>query len=64
MKATIWIERVEYPVKVLKLPGGVTVKLPPAMATGSTAPTPVFAITTPAGGVKALEDFKVLGTQI
>ena len=64
IESTFWVERVEYPVTLPALPGDVTVEVQATMPAGSTAPTPVFAITTPPGGVQDTTEIKVRGTQI
>lgn len=64
MKSRFWIETVAYQVNVPKLAGQSTVLLRPTMPSDSTAPTPVFAITAPPGGVPATKEITVAGIQI
>jgi hypothetical protein len=64
MKSKFWIERVAYQVNVPKLTTQTTVLLKPTMPSNSTAPTPVFAITTPPNGVPETKVITVPGIQI
>jgi hypothetical protein len=64
MKSRFWVELVAYTVRVPKLTTQTTLLLRPTMPVDSTAPTPVFAITTPSGGVLVAKDITVPGIQI
>jgi hypothetical protein len=65
MTSKYWIERVMYKVNIpANLPPKTTVQLRPTMPPNSTAPTPVFSITTPAGGNLTLREITVPGIQI
>ena len=64
MTAKYWIEVVEYQVKVPKVNTGGTLLLRPTMPQGSTAPTPVFAVTTPSAGIRTEEIITIPGIQI
>jgi hypothetical protein len=64
MKAKYWIEVVQYKVTVPKVKIQTTLLLKPTMPPGSTAPTPVFAITTPPNGVPQTKEITVPGIQI
>lgn len=64
MKSTFWIETVLYQVVVPKMVQQSIVLLRPTMPSGSTAPTPVFAITTPPNGVPQTKTITIPGIQI
>jgi len=64
MKATYWIEVVQYKVTVPKVKIQTTLLLKPTLPPDSTAPTPVFAITTPPNGVPQTKEIMVPGIQI
>ncbi|EXJ63430.1 uncharacterized protein A1O5_11479 [Cladophialophora psammophila CBS 110553] len=64
MKSKYWIERVAYQVNVQKSLKQTTMLLRPTMPSNSTAPTPVFAITTPPNGVPNNTTITVPGIQI
>jgi hypothetical protein len=65
MKSRFWIETVEYSVRVPNLSGGAPALLKPDMPPNSTAPTPWFLVSPPAG--KAFvpsQVVKITGTQL
>ena len=64
MKSTFWIERVNYQVHVKAQNVQSTLKLSPDMSKSPTAPTPVFYVTTPRGGVPKDTTITVPGIQI
>ena len=64
MKAKYWIEVVQYSVTVPKVNIQTVFLLKPTMPPGCTAPTPVFAVTTPPNGVPKETKVKVPGIQI
>ncbi|KAI9694905.1 MAG: hypothetical protein M1822_000521 [Bathelium mastoideum] len=65
MTAKYWIERVMYKVVVPeKLPPNTQLLLRPTMPADSTAPTPVFSITTGPGGNPTRKEITVPGIQI
>ena len=64
MKSRFWIERVEYQIIVPASNIQSTLRLFPDMSKSPTAPTPVFLITTPPGGVPKDTTITVHGVQI
>jgi hypothetical protein len=64
MKPRFWIERVEYQVNVKASNIQSTLRLNPDMSKSPTAPTPIFSITTPPGGVPKDTMITVPGIQI
>ncbi|ETN41617.1 uncharacterized protein HMPREF1541_03553 [Cyphellophora europaea CBS 101466] len=64
MKSKFWIETVQYDVFVPKLAEKTTLLLSPEIPAGSTAPTPVFAVTTPPNGNPQRKKITIPGIQI
>ena len=64
MKSIFWIEKVNYKVHVKASHLQSTLKLNPDMSDSPTAPTPVFYVTTPRGGVPKDTTITVPGIQI
>ena len=64
MKSRFWIERVEYQVHIKASKIQSTQYLSPDMSESPTAPTPVFLITTPPGGIPKDTTISVPGVQI